>query len=129
MSGLTLFVRGLPQSASSERLEQIFSEKGPVRQSFVVREKGAEKCRGFGYVTFSMLEDAQRAVKEVKEYDGSKIEVVVAKKKQRDKGKKTKNEGTPSHCRFVFTHRGKKTFVNPSGFSHISNLKCYYILI
>ncbi|OCT89304.1 RNA-binding protein 28 [Xenopus laevis] len=92
MAGLTLFVRGLPENASNERLEQIFSESGPVRQSFVVREKGAEKCRGFGYVTFSMVEDAQRAMKEIKEYEGRKIEVQVAKKKQVEKNKKTKCE-------------------------------------
>ncbi|XP_053572304.1 RNA-binding protein 28 [Bombina bombina] len=91
-SSLTLFVRGLPAEATNERLEELFSETGPVRQCFVVREKGAEKCRGFGYVTFSMLEDAQRAMKEVKEYDGKKIEVMAAKKKLRDKDKKTKSK-------------------------------------
>ncbi|XP_069835593.1 RNA-binding protein 28 [Dendropsophus ebraccatus] len=92
MAGLTLFIRGLPENASSERLEEIFSESGPLRQSFVVREKGAEKCRGIGYVTFSMLEDAQKALKEIKEYDGKKIEVMVAKKKLHEKDKKAKTK-------------------------------------
>lgn len=55
---------------------------------------GAEKCRGIGYVTFSMLEDAQKAMKEIEEYDGKKIEVMVAKKKLRDKDKKAKTKGT-----------------------------------
>ncbi|XP_075064622.1 RNA-binding protein 28 [Mixophyes fleayi] len=96
MSGLTLFIRGLPENANNERLEEIFSDSGPLRQSFVVREKGTEKCRGIGYVTFSMLEDAQKAMKEIKEYDGKKIEVLVAKKKQREKDKKTKNKETTS---------------------------------
>ncbi|XP_073508660.1 RNA-binding protein 28 [Phyllobates terribilis] len=90
MAGLTLFIRGLPENATNERLELLFSECGPLRQSFVVREKGVEKCRGLGYVTFSMLEDAQKAMKEIKEYDGKKIEVMVAKKKLRDKDKKAK---------------------------------------
>ncbi|XP_063782760.1 RNA-binding protein 28 [Pseudophryne corroboree] len=94
MSGLTLFIRGLPENANNDRLEQIFSDSGPLRQSFVVRERGTEKCRGFGYVTFSMLEDAQRAIKEIKEYDGKKIEVLVAKKKQREKDKKNQNKET-----------------------------------
>ncbi|XP_056429071.1 RNA-binding protein 28 [Hyla sarda] len=90
MAGLTLFIRGLPENATSERLEEIFCESGPLRQSFVVREKGGEKCRGLGYVTFSMLEDAQKAMKEIREYDGKKIEVMVAKKKLREKDKKAK---------------------------------------
>ncbi|XP_068132031.1 RNA-binding protein 28 [Hyperolius riggenbachi] len=94
MAGLTLFIRGLPVDASTERLEQIFSDSGPLRQCFVVRERGTEKCRGFGYVTFSMLEDAQKAMKEVKEYDGKRIDVSVAKKKLTDKEKKSKNKET-----------------------------------
>ncbi|KAG8440114.1 hypothetical protein GDO86_006053 [Hymenochirus boettgeri] len=101
MAGLTLFVRGLPQSARNERLEQIFSESGPVRQSFVVLEKGTEKCRGFGYVTFSMLEDAQRAMREITEYDGEKIEVLVAKKKLGAKDKKAKNKEPSPTCKEV----------------------------
>ncbi|CAJ0940112.1 unnamed protein product [Ranitomeya imitator] len=99
MAGLTLFIRGLPENATNERLEQIFSDRGPLRQSFVVREKGVEKCRGLGYVTFSMLEDAQRAMKEIKEYDGKKIEVMVAKKKLRDKDKKQKTKETTENAK------------------------------
>lgn len=58
---------------------------------------GTEKCRGFGYVTFSMLEDAQRAMKEIKQYDGKKIEVLVAKKKLTEKDRKSKSKGMPGY--------------------------------
>ncbi|XP_031723050.1 RNA-binding protein 28 isoform X2 [Anarrhichthys ocellatus] len=88
MPARTLFVSSLPASASNEGLEQIFSEIGPVKQCFVVSEKGTEKCRGFGYVTYAMEEDAQRALKEVKEYDGRKLSVTVAKKKINVKDKR-----------------------------------------
>lgn len=40
MAAHTIFVRSLPDSASNERLEEIFSEVGPVKQCFVVRDKG-----------------------------------------------------------------------------------------
>ncbi|KAK6318185.1 hypothetical protein J4Q44_G00114760 [Coregonus suidteri] len=63
MSALTIFVRSLPVDASNDRLEEIFSEIGPVKHCFVVKEKGEDKCRGFGYYTYSMEEDAQRAVR------------------------------------------------------------------
>lgn len=36
----TIFVGSLPASATNERLGEIFSEIGPVKQCFVVREKG-----------------------------------------------------------------------------------------
>ncbi|KAK5612118.1 hypothetical protein CRENBAI_026151 [Crenichthys baileyi] len=91
MPALTIFVASLPESATNERLEEIFSEIGPVKQCFVVREKGTEKCRGFGFVTYSMEEDARRALKDVKEYDGKKLSLSVAKKKIRDE-KKTEKE-------------------------------------
>lgn len=59
---------------------------------------GTEKCRGIGYVTFSMEDDAQRALKEVKEYDGQKIVVVLAKKKPDDKKRrKTKIKEGETH--------------------------------
>ncbi|KAI4825142.1 hypothetical protein KUCAC02_020840 [Chaenocephalus aceratus] len=96
MPALTLFVGSLPASASNERLEEIFSEIGPVKQCFVVRDKGTEKCRGFGYVTFSMEEDAQRAMKDVKEFDGKKLSISVAKKKIKDKRKTAPKEPAPA---------------------------------
>lgn len=98
MAGLTLFVGRLPPSARSEQLEELFSQVGPVKQCFVVTEKGSKACRGFGYVTFSMLEDVQRALKEITTFEGRKINVTVAKKKLRNKSKekgKTENSESP----------------------------------
>ncbi|XP_025721355.1 RNA-binding protein 28 isoform X2 [Callorhinus ursinus] len=93
MAGLTLFVGRLPPSARSEQLEELFSQVGPVKQCFVVTEKGSKACRGFGYVTFSMLEDVQRALKEITTFEGCKISVTIAKKKQRNKStEKGENE-------------------------------------
>lgn len=40
MAGLTLFVGRLPPSARSDQLEELFSQVGPVKQCFVVTEKG-----------------------------------------------------------------------------------------
>ncbi|XP_023259661.1 RNA-binding protein 28 isoform X1 [Seriola lalandi dorsalis] len=94
MPAQTIFVRSLPAAASNQRLEEIFSEIGPIKQCFVVREKGTETCRGFGYVTYSMEEDAKRALKEVKEYDGQRVFLSVAKKKIRDKKKTGPEEPT-----------------------------------
>ncbi|CAN9499236.1 unnamed protein product [Ophioblennius macclurei] len=92
MTSQTVFVGSLPASATNERLEEIFSEIGPVKQCFVVKKKGSETCQGYGFVTFSMLEDAQRALKEVKQYDGQKLFLSVAKKKMRERKKKPGGE-------------------------------------
>ncbi|KAJ8262127.1 hypothetical protein GJAV_G00162570 [Gymnothorax javanicus] len=95
MAALTLFVRGLPASATSGRLAEVFSEIGPLKHCFVVTEKGGDECRGFGYVTFAMEEDSQRAMKEIKDYDGRKISVVVAKRKPNDQKKGALEDQTP----------------------------------
>ncbi|XP_055011276.1 RNA-binding protein 28 isoform X2 [Boleophthalmus pectinirostris] len=87
MPAPTIFVQSLPATATNERLGEIFSEIGPIKQCFVVKEKGTDKCRGFGYVTYSLDEDAQRALKEVKDYDGQRLSLTTAKKKIRDKKK------------------------------------------
>lgn len=54
---------------------------------------GSKACRGFGYVTFSMLEDVQRARKEITTFEGCKINVTVAKKKLRNKPKEKEGNG------------------------------------
>ncbi|KAJ0029218.1 hypothetical protein NQD34_004215 [Periophthalmus magnuspinnatus] len=87
MPAPTIFVRPLPTTATNERLGEIFSEIGPIKQCFVVKDKGTDKCRGFGYVTYSLDEDAQRALKEVKDYDGQRFFLTTAKKKIKDKKK------------------------------------------
>ena len=36
----TLFVRNLPYTATDKELEDVFSEYGPIKRSFVVKDKG-----------------------------------------------------------------------------------------
>ena len=38
----TLFVRNLPYEATNEGLEEVFSEIGPMKSCFVVRDKGKQ---------------------------------------------------------------------------------------
>ncbi|XP_039617383.1 RNA-binding protein 28 [Polypterus senegalus] len=102
----TLFVRNLPDSATSARLEEVFSDIGPVRECFVVKEKGSGKCKGYGYVTFSLPEDSEQALKTVKEYDGLKINVSIAKKKSDQKKKETKK--VPKESKFQCVKKKSK---------------------
>ncbi|KAM7056826.1 LOW QUALITY PROTEIN: RNA-binding protein 28 [Acridotheres tristis] len=90
----TVLVRGLPPGATAALLERLFGHLGPVRRCFVVTEKGSPKCRGFGYVTFSLAEDAGRALREPPELGGRRLGVTPARPRPRPEGRdKDKDKG------------------------------------
>uniref|UniRef100_A0A8D2LW53 RRM domain-containing protein n=1 Tax=Varanus komodoensis TaxID=61221 RepID=A0A8D2LW53_VARKO len=82
-AGRTVLVRGLPASTRGPDLEREFGRAGPVRRAVAVTEPGSETCRGFGFVTFSLSEDAQRAVQEITTLGDHKISVALANPKPR----------------------------------------------
>lgn len=88
--GSTLFVSNLPYDATSTDLQTTFSDLAPVRYAFVVSNKGSGESKGFGYVSFSIKEDAQTAFDTVStegiEINGRKLRVKWADKKM-DKGR------------------------------------------
>jgi nucleolar protein 4 len=75
----TVFVRNVAFSVDNAGLEQVFADIGPVRQCFLVTQKGTEgtKHRGIAFVQFAIPEDAQRAVEELngKEVAGRRLKV------------------------------------------------------
>ncbi|CAM6106981.1 unnamed protein product [Calypogeia fissa] len=79
----TVFVRSLPFSLTDAQLEDVFSEIGPVRNCFTIKEKGSVQHRGFGFVQFAVTEDAHRAVQEKNGalLQGRKIKVEFAKRR------------------------------------------------
>ncbi|KAI9346456.1 hypothetical protein BDR26DRAFT_916429 [Obelidium mucronatum] len=63
-----VFVRQLPFEATSVQLEEFFGAIGPLKSAFVVANKenpGTNK--GFGFVTFAVKEDAQKAIDQLKD--------------------------------------------------------------
>ncbi|XP_072712630.1 RNA-binding protein 28 [Ciconia boyciana] len=91
-SGRTVLVRGLPAAATAADLESLFGRFGPLRRCFVVTEKGTKTCRGFGYVTFSLAEDAQRALREATTLGGRRLGVTPARQRPREGRKKPQRE-------------------------------------
>ncbi|ESO84060.1 hypothetical protein LOTGIDRAFT_229578 [Lottia gigantea] len=88
----TLFVRNLPFTATDEQLENVFNEIGPVQRCFVVRKKGEEKCKGYGYVKFSLLEDAVKAQSKKIFLNGRRLLTHSADKKKITDDKPTKKK-------------------------------------
>jgi hypothetical protein len=63
--GRTVFVRNISYDVDDKVLEEAFNDVGPVRQAFIVKDKGEQRHKGYGYVQFAIEEDAERAVKEL----------------------------------------------------------------
>lgn len=74
----TVFVRGVGFGSSPAEFEAFFSEVGPVRTSFLVKDKGQTGHKGFGFVQYALPEDAQKAAAELHntEFQGRKLKVL-----------------------------------------------------
>lgn len=81
-----LFVRGLPPSTTTEKLAEHFSDSYVIRHATVVLEPQTKQSRGYGFVTFADIEDAERALQELDGslIDGKKIKIEVAQPRHRD---------------------------------------------
>lgn len=73
----TVFVKGVAFGIEQQAFEEAFSDVGPVQRCFLVRDKGAAKHKGVGFVQYAVPEDAQRVVQELngKVLGGRKLQV------------------------------------------------------
>jgi nucleolar protein 4 len=78
----TVFVSSLPYTATTTDLITHFSFLGPVRHGFIATDRESGKSKGVGYVTYSLREDAEKAIEELDggEFGGKgrKIKVIWA---------------------------------------------------
>ncbi|XP_073045026.1 28 kDa ribonucleoprotein, chloroplastic-like [Primulina eburnea] len=64
-----LFVGNLPYDVDSEKLAQLFDRAGVVEISEVIYNRQTDQSRGFGFVTMSTVEEAEKAVEMFNGYD------------------------------------------------------------
>ena len=83
--GRSLFVRSLPQNVTSEILTNFFSQFLPVKHATVIVDSESKKPKGYGFVTFADVEDAQRAKDSTDGtvFEGRKIKVEFAEPRHR----------------------------------------------
>jgi cold-inducible RNA-binding protein len=75
-----LFVGSLSWNTDDRGLEEAFGRFGNVTDAKVITDRETGRSRGFGFVTFSDPQDAQRALQEMNgaELDGRTLNVDVA---------------------------------------------------
>lgn len=64
-----LYVGNLPYDVDSEKLAHIFNEAGVVEIAEVIYNRETDQSRGFGFVTMSTVEEAEKAVQLFHRYD------------------------------------------------------------
>ncbi|ESQ48292.1 hypothetical protein EUTSA_v10020474mg [Eutrema salsugineum] len=79
----SLYVKNLSESVDEKKLREIFGSCGKVVSAKVMRHENG-KCKGFGFVGYSNLEESQKAKRELNGFvvDGKSLVVRVAERKE-----------------------------------------------
>ncbi|KAG6635043.1 28 kDa ribonucleoprotein, chloroplastic-like [Carya illinoinensis] len=64
-----LFVGNLPYDVDSQKLAMLFEQAGTVEIAEVIYNRETDQSRGFGFVTLSTVEEAEKAVEMFSRYD------------------------------------------------------------
>ena len=81
----SLFVRSLPSTTTTQTLTAHFSHSYPLKHATVVIDSTTKQSKGYGFITFADVEDAQRAKEEFNGsiLEGRKIGVEIAEPRNR----------------------------------------------
>lgn len=77
-----LFVNYLPQDLSDEEFNNLFLEVGPIKESFIFREKITNYSYGYGIVDYECPEDAARGIRDYHNFSirpGKQLKVVYSR--------------------------------------------------
>lgn len=85
MDNAKLFVGGISWDTSEEALKEFFSKVGTVVDVKIISDRETGRSKGFGFVTMSSPEEAQKAVEEFNgaELDGRNLTVNEARPQEK----------------------------------------------
>ncbi|GFQ88632.1 hypothetical protein TNCV_4630481 [Trichonephila clavipes] len=97
----SLFVRNVPDSARPEELRRLFGKYGPITDVYIPLDYYNRRPRGFAYVQFEDIRDAEEALNELDRirFFGRELEIEFAqgdrKTPQEMRGKERKGRRSP----------------------------------
>ncbi|KAL8138244.1 hypothetical protein V2J09_004245 [Rumex salicifolius] len=79
-----LFISGLSRLTTEEKLEEAFEPYGQLLEAKVIKDRATGRSKGFGFITYSSIEEAEKAREEMnaKYLDGWVIFVDPAKPRE-----------------------------------------------
>ena len=83
-----LYVGNLRYSVTSESLEELFAEFGPVTSAQVIQDRETGRSKGFGFVEMQEASDADAAIEALneKEHEGRPLTVNEARPREERRG-------------------------------------------
>lgn len=89
---ITLFLRGLPRSATEESVTSLFSNYGAVRSIKLVKDIFSGECKGFATIDMEG-HDARAAIKALdrSDFNGSQISVGVDHPRNKGHGRRRRS--------------------------------------
>ncbi len=84
--GKKLFVGNLSWNVRDEELKEAFAPHGTVEEAVVIVDRMKNRSKGFGFVTMSTEEEAQKAMDALngQEVDGRAINVSLAREEKKE---------------------------------------------
>ena len=84
--GKKLVVGNLSWNVRDEELKEAFAPFGTVEEAVVIIDRMKNRSKGFGFVTFSTEDEAQKAMTEMngKEIDGRAVNVSLAREERKE---------------------------------------------
>lgn len=84
--GKKLFVGNLSWNVRDEELKEAFAPFGTVEEAVIIIDRMKNRSKGFGFVTFSTEDEAQKAMTEMngKEIDGRAVNVSLAREERKE---------------------------------------------
>ena len=91
---MKVYVGNLPWSVDSNGLKELFAEFGEIEEATVINDKFSGRSKGFGFVTFTNKEDAEKAIAKMneKEIEGRALKVNEAKPMDPDAPRRPRRE-------------------------------------
>lgn len=64
-----LYVGNLPYTTSQEQLQELFAQAGTVAEVAIITDRDTGRAKGFGFVTMSSKEEADKAIEMFNGYE------------------------------------------------------------